>query len=266
MVRSGRRRKSRVYGAQRRRQARARTIRWAVRIAAAVVVVSVGGRLLWQAARSRPHFAVQDVQIVGTQTIAAGDLRELAGVTIGTSTWDVDLEAVRQRVLRHPWVANARVRRSLPSALIVTVREHRPVAAIRVGDASYAVDRRGGIFASLTEEASEDLPEISGVPAADLTGKAPSTASELRQTAALIRILSRHRRIVKAHIDESAGVTLHAAALPAVPIHFGWGGWKRKRRRLNRVLEFWSGRESQLEEVNLAFGGQVVVRLRAGVG
>ena len=230
-----------------------------------VVVVAVGGRLLWQAARSRPHFAVQDVQVVGTQTITPADVRELAGVTIGASTWDVDLQAVRERVLRHPWVANARVRRSLPSTLIVTVREHRPIAAIRVDDASYAVDRRGGIFAPLTAEASEQLPEISGVPAADLTVKAPSTASAIRQTTALIRILSRHRRVAKAHID-SVGVTVHAAALPAVPIHFGWGDWKQKRKRLNRVLEVWSGRESHLEEVDLAFGGQVVVRLQGGVG
>jgi cell division protein FtsQ len=236
-----------------------------LRIAAAAVVLATGGQLMRQAARSCPHFVLNNIEVVGTEASRASDIRDLTGVSVGTNTWDVDLEAVRERVLSHPWVASARVKRRLPHGLVVTVREHRAIAVTSLGEAVYAVDRRGGIFAPVDAEANMQLPLITGVPEPGLSDAAPRADTALRQTAALIRILRRHHNVAEVHIDREAGVTVREGTIPDVPIHFGWGDWKRKRRRLDAVLALWSGRESQLEAVNLTFEDQVVVRLRGKI-
>ena len=266
MVRFRGRRNRRVRGAAIRRDARARAIRWMLRIAAVVAVVALGGRLLWQVVRSRPHFALNNIEVVGVETARAAGIRDLVGINVGVNTWDVDLQAVRDRVLSHPWVASVHVRRRLPDGLGVTVREHRAIGAVRLGDAAYAVDRRGCIFAPLDAEAGSQLPQVTGVQEEDLSERGRRAESTLRRTAALIRILGRHHRVATVHVDREVGVTVRAADLLAVPVHFGWGEWKRKRRRLDAVLALWSGRESQLEAVSLAFGDQVVVRLWEGIG
>jgi hypothetical protein len=206
------------------------------------------------------------IEVVGVETARAAGIRDLVGINVGVNTWDVDLQAVRDRVLSDPWVASVHVRRRLPDGLGVTVREHQAIGAVRLGDAAYAVDRRGCIFAPLDAEAMSQLPQVTGVQEEDLSERGRRAESTLRRTAALIRILGRHHRVAAVHVDREVGVTVRAADLLAVPIHFGWGEWKRKRRRLDAVLARWSGRESQLEAVSLAFGDQVVVRLWEGIG
>jgi hypothetical protein len=265
VVRFRRRRNRRVRGAAPRREAWARAIRWMLRIAAVAAVVAMGGRIVWQAVRSSPHFAVNQVEVVGVETARVASIRDLVGVNVGVNTWDVDLQAIRDRVLSDPWVASVHVRRRLPGGLVVTVREHREIAAVRLGDAVYAVDRRGRIFAPLDVEASSQLPQVTGVLEEDVSERGRRAEGTLRRTASLIRILRRHHRVTTVHVDRKKGVTVRVADLLDVPIHFGWGDWKRKRRRLDAVLDLWSGRESQLEAVSLAFGDQVVVRLWEGI-
>jgi len=234
-------------------------------IGAVAAVLAVGGQVVWRAVRSHPHFTLRNVDLVGAETLAATDIRDIAGLVAGVSTWDVHPEVVRERILRHPWVANVRVRRRLPDSLLVAVREHRAVATVGLAGASYAVDRRGRIFAPLSAEAAAGLPRIIGIEAAQLSGGDRRTVGTLRQACALIRILSRHHRVAEVHVDTALGMTARAADLLAVPIHFGWGDWKSKRRRLDTVLALWSGREGQLGAVSLAFGDQVIVRLRKGI-
>ena len=69
-------------------------------------------------------------------------MRALADVPIGVNTWDVDLGAVRARVLEHPWIAEVEVRRWLPDGLILAVRERRAIAVLTLNGTPQAVDRR----------------------------------------------------------------------------------------------------------------------------
>lgn len=224
------------------------------------------GVLLRQAIRSWPEFAVQDVRVTGTEVVGAAQVRALANIAAGTNIWDVDLEAVRARVRQHAWIADADVRRWLPNSVVVAVEEHRPIAVLPVGGTPWAVDGRGELFAPLPTEAARELTQITGMMAVAAEAPGGRTAYLLRRVAALHHLLHRHHSITEVHVDETRGVTVRARDLGDVPIHLGWGHWRRKCRRLEAVLALWRGREHRLDAVSLAFNDEVVVRVRPGTG
>jgi cell division protein FtsQ len=240
------------------------TIRWTVGVAVVVVAGAIGARGVWDAVRSRPHFAIREVSVVGADRVSTREIRDLARVPAGTNTWDVDPAAVRRRVLRHPWIHTVRVQRALPDGLVVSVREHQAIAAAVSSETAYAVDRRGRIIARLPS-ATTDLPLIRGFSARDLSRRDPAVEGGLRQAATLVRILSRFHPVAEVEVDRVSGLTVRAFELPEVPIAFGWDDWKRKRLRLDTVLSLWAGRESQIRAVSVMFDGDVVLQLRDGI-
>jgi len=239
---------------------RSQGVRWAVAIVIAGGLGAAGGRFLWPAMQSRPHFALREVTVVGADRVPPQEIRDLARVPIGSNTWTVNLTAVRRRVLRHPWVRNARVRRSPPDCVIVTIREHHDIAAVVSADGTYAVDRRGRVITSLPAQPT-DLPWIRGIATDDLAMGNPRIASELREAASLIRTLGRFHRVAGIEVDPVVGLTVRSAQLPDVSIAFGWGDWKRKRQRVDAVLALWAERQDEIRAISVVFEDNVVLEL-----
>jgi cell division protein FtsQ len=228
--------------------------------------------------RARAEFAVAAVRVAGAEARVAEDVRALAQVPIGANIWDIDLDGVRERVLRHDWVAEADVRRELPGDIIVTVEERRALATLNIGGVPYGVDKRGQPFAPLGAAQASALPRITGFdPTAQKAQPARGEPEELgdieraaqalrllRRAAALVRVAGRRRRLTEMRIDPVAGLTVLTEELGAVPVTFGWKRWRDKERRLSSVVELWAGREAELEAVSLVFRDRVVVQLRSG--
>jgi hypothetical protein len=75
------------------------------------------------------RFHVRAVELEGTRYLELDDAVAHIGVAPGLSVWD-DLEPVEARLRTHPLVLEARVRRRLPSTLVLEVRERTPVALL----------------------------------------------------------------------------------------------------------------------------------------
>jgi cell division protein FtsQ len=86
----------------------------------------------------------------------------------------VDLEAIRQRLLRFGWVREARVSRRLPDTLVVDIVERRPAAIWQNRQQLALIDADGVVLEPVRLDAMPDLPLVIG-PAANLH------ASELRR-------------------------------------------------------------------------------------
>lgn len=263
---------------QRRRSQKQRAaITRGARALCSIVVLLVGGagiRAVWRSVRSRAEFTVSSVRVAGTNERIAEEVRALAGVPLGTNTWDIDLLGVRERVLGHLWVAEAEVRRELPDGIVVTVEERRALAALDVEGVPYGVDRRGQLFAPLDADHARTLPRITGLGDVRRVGTQTQAIQQvqevqlvrmLRRATALVRVAGRCCRLAEVRIDPVDGLTVLTEELGDVPVRFGWRRWRAKERRLDTVVTLWAGREADLETVSLAFRDQVVVQLRRGV-
>ena len=240
------------------------------------VAVAVGGaaglRLGWRALQENAYFVVERVDIAGAVRVPPDEIRILAAVSPGDNLWDLDLAAIRARVLRHPWVADARVRRTPPDALVIAIEERRLVGALSMDGVRIGIDARGDAFAALDLERAKAVPAITGI-VPDSKGRSLAvTRRRLRNVARLLRLLDGHGlgngqgTIGQVSVDGDAGVTVQMGANGQLPVHWGWGQWRHKRRRLDAVLELWASRTGDLVAVNVADGDRVVVRVRRGAG
>jgi len=105
---------------------------------------------------------VRDVVVEGAGDEHAREIEAYADVRDGEPLLEVDLDAVQGRVLEHPYVKTAKVRRLPPDAVGVEVVERRPVAALALGDL-YLVDADGFIFKRAGVGDALDLPVITGI-------------------------------------------------------------------------------------------------------
>jgi cell division protein FtsQ len=78
----------------------------------------------------------------------------------------VDLEAVRQKLLRYGWIADAHVSRRLPDTLLVDIVERTPAAVWQDRGQLTLIDAQGVLLEPVSPDAIPDLPLVIG-PGAD---------------------------------------------------------------------------------------------------
>lgn len=234
----------------------------AAAVVLALVVPWVGG-----IARRHPYFAVREVTVRHHGQLEPEAIRALAGVDVGMSVWDVDVEVAETRLLTNGWVRAAQVRRELPDRVVLSVREHRPIAILAVADevpGLYYLSANGRIFAPVAAGDARDLPFVTGLARKDVGGDDAFGPRAVRRALALLRQAERTPTlgtISELHVDRETGLTLMPIR-PALPIAIGWGEFGVKLGRLAEVLGHWTGRETDIREVSCLFDDDVVVRTR----
>lgn len=138
---------------------------------------------------------------------------EVAGILKGAARgniWLLSKEEIGRRILSHPFVREASVRKSFPDKLVVQIGEREPVAMINL-DALYYVDERGTVFKRLTAYDPKDFPILTGFARGDLAANDPVAVRNLRNTIVLLRHAeagSLSRNISEIHFDPAEGYTL----------------------------------------------------------
>jgi cell division protein FtsA len=210
-------------------------------------VLGVGVPWVAEVARHHPYFAVREVALRHRGELEPEAVRALAGVDVGSSIWDVDVDDVETRLLTNGWIRQAAVRRELPDRVVVHVRENRPVAILAVADEApglYYLAANGRIFAPVAAGDPRDMPFVTGLTRKDLAGDGAFGPRAVRRALALMRHAERQPAVGKVselHVDRELGLTL----MPIKPRCRSRSGGANttKLARVAEVLPFWSGRE-----------------------
>jgi cell division protein FtsQ len=142
--------------------------RWrAVASAIVVVLVLYATHRALAAIAALEIFEVRRIVVHGNHRLSSGEvLAQLEGLR-GQSILSVDLEEWRRGVLTSPWVADASLRRTLPSTVDVTVQERAPLGIGRINGDLYLVDDRGAVIDQYGPNYGDlDLPIIDGLSSA----------------------------------------------------------------------------------------------------
>ncbi len=129
-----------------------RPLMWVVGAAA----IWVGGTFL--VAQAREHWlyhleqlALKRIPVIRDGVLTDEEIRRIAGVAPGRNVLTIDLFQVRQRLLHHPRLAEARVQLDFPDQLTLEIRERIPIARVvlpAVGgvEAFYLLDEEGHVI------------------------------------------------------------------------------------------------------------------------
>jgi len=142
---------------RRKTQQRARRKR-AIIIGAALVVVAV---LAWVALFSSA-LATREVTVTGTQLTTTDEIVQTARVPLGTPLTRIPADAIRQRLLALPEVADVVLHRNWPHELGIEVIE-RTMVYQRINAGSYQwVDASGKIFHTASEPVEGVVADTAG--------------------------------------------------------------------------------------------------------
>lgn len=112
----------------------------------------------------RPEFMVRMMAVEEASSAVSADVREVLSLDFPISSFDLDLDALRERVEELDAVATAAVQVKSGGVLTVTVTERQPVAVWRTDDGLQLVDPTGHRVVGLaTRVERPELPLIVGV-------------------------------------------------------------------------------------------------------
>lgn len=110
-----------------------------------LAVVALVGGVAW-ALLGSSFFVVRSVQVTGAGTISRQRLIAAAGVKIGAPLIRVDTAEIARRVERITQVQSARVRRSWPDSIVISVVPRTPTFVVRDGRGYDVMDSYGVIL------------------------------------------------------------------------------------------------------------------------
>jgi cell division protein FtsQ len=123
-----------------------------------VIVGLLGGGFLWLI-RDHRVFHVAAVRVYGAERVPQPELIARAQIPPATSLFRISVERVRARLMQHPWIRDALVRRVYPNELEIIVYERRPSAILASGS-GYLIDGEGHLLSQATPAEVASLPRL----------------------------------------------------------------------------------------------------------
>ena len=121
----------------------------------------------------RPSFMVTSLEVAGADRPLEHAIREVARLDLPLSSFDLDLDGLRSRVVALTAVKSAELRVTPSGALQINVVQRLPVAVWRYADGLRLIDAEGVMTGMIAERADRsDLPLIAGDGAKDAIDEA----------------------------------------------------------------------------------------------
>lgn len=209
---------------------------------------------------------VGEIRIIGCLNAKEGELLDLARLDVGMEIWKLNLQELSQRLSRHPWVEKVQVRRDWARrALIIEVQERIPRALILLDDL-YLVDSQGKIFKKVGAREQVDLPVLTGLKAKEVQDQDKEAMGLIKEALKLLDLLAyrpffNQGSISEINLHKQKGLTIYTLER-GLPIHIGWGDYKDKLQRLEKVLPDIQKKGEEVEYVDLNHPRKVILKIK----
>lgn len=226
---------------------RSRALRWALGIALVLAAMAAG---LVQMTRLGV-FTIDRVVVHGNSRLSTGEVLTLVDGLKGESVFSADLARYRARLLDSPWVADATMRRLLPSTIDLRVIERVPIAVGRLGDQLFLVDPSGVIIDDYGPQyAQYDLPLVDGLVSTPSGGRPPVDIERARLVARFVDAIASIPAI-RQHVSQVNVADVHnlVAILDQDPVALRLGD-RDFAARLQRYLELAPSLKEQIQQID----------------
>lgn len=239
-------------------------LRWQPLLGLSLVIAFVA---VWLRLDPAGWFRLESIEVAApTAHLSVENITDLSQAPMGSPLMALELDVIKARMERHPWVRTVGLRRVLPGTLYIHVEEHEPAARIHLPE-TYLVSREGVIFKKAGPEEGADLPQITGLQG-EKSGITPRLRKQVRESLALINLLDRSGaldnyglRAVEWQADRRLALITKQDGLA---IELGTPPWQEKIDRLIQVLPHLTRNGQSPSKVMLDQSDGVIVRYGEG--
>ena len=217
----------------------------------------------YRALLTSPLLHVTRIHVSGCERLDPQTVIQQAQIPSGVNILSLDLDGVRDRVTKHPWIAATEISREIPDRIRIEITERKPLALIK-GQRFYLLDRQGVCFTSAAPGEHGGLPII--------TGFDPETLGPghilPREFILLIEDLYREsqlglpwRLISEIRWSRNAGLSIFTVR-GGIQIDLGSNNFGPKIAKLKKVLRYLEkkGLHPKLRGIDLSHGNRIFVR------
>lgn len=188
------------------------------------------------------YFNTTQIRVQGNQRLSRSAILNQTQIHTGDNILSLNLDMARLRLLSHPWVADAEIARILPATIVISIREHVPLAILDIGR-PLLLNASGDVFKEKSDAEQLDLPVIAGLDYADLRRPENLEGTPLGAAMEILKILSGEPDALAAFsanavaVDRDLGLTLYTSG-PIKSVFMGYDDYTAKYDKLNELIAY----------------------------
>ncbi len=242
-------------------------MKWVLRLGGMVLLAMI---LVWS--KQKTTALLQDVaglklgkvSVEGNHYLTEEEINKTVALPLGENMFKLDLEQATDRIKKLEWVDRVFIERRLPSSLLVSIRERKPVALLDNGTL-YGVDGEGRVLSPSTALLTEDLPLISGVALQPDAVGTTKMAEILKPALDFFAFLKRHDGVLAADVSEvnlSDREALKVTFIDGIQATFDPPISETELRRMALVLSDLNRKEKRAGTMDFRYRDMVLVKTR----
>ncbi|UCE17541.1 MAG: FtsQ-type POTRA domain-containing protein [Gemmatimonadota bacterium] len=234
-----------------------------------VVVTVLGflalmGHHVYTWALQTPFFEIQEIRVRGHHIISEERALSLIGIEEDCNIFRCDVDAVERRVAQDPFVRKADVKRRLPSKLLLSIEERKPLAFL--ADMIGMVDDEGVLLPPIAPEQWSDLPLLTGIGVEKIRFGEPLQSEPVAWAVSFLKAAAALNsngalEITEIDLSDMAHPLLYAGDR-SVPVRIGVTGSLSQLTSLPVVLADLERKGIEAEYIDVRFSNQILVRPR----
>ncbi len=244
------------------RPRRGRRLRRVLAMTGLIALVTLLSQVPWGELRAH-HAVVHGIRVAGTHYLDAARVASIAGLSEGQDLLRLDLVRARQRLLLHPRIARAEIRRRFPRGLDIRIEERVPVLLVRHG-VPWEMDSCGVLLEPLADGVTADVPLLNGPDVTRLRAGAQVGGPAIARALAWIRALDGRELQLSGQVSEVDVRDARATSLLLMDgtrvLAPAWPPDPRPLSALRVVLADLHQRGVAAREVDVRYDNQVIVR------
>lgn len=135
---------------------------------AALFGLILGGLQLHRMATTSEFFAIKKITIGGIVHFKRDAVLDVAGLQEGKNSLTLNITDIENNIRKSPWVDEVAVKRRLPDAFEIRIKERAPVFWIRQQGILYYADKNGSVIAPVETKNFLSLPTLEVMSGGDI--------------------------------------------------------------------------------------------------
>lgn len=184
----------------------------------------------------------------------------------GTSLLAIQPLKAEKALNQQPWIEHAELTRIWPDQVRIHIREHQPLALVKLEQKLYLMDTRGILFKVMEPHDPHDFPVITGLQADHFQRAEGNMTPLLARVFDFMELLREKNNslnlatVSEINVDSERGITIYPAELN-LGVSIGFQGHSQKLANLQKVLPHLKehGNLANIEKIDLNFPQRVLV-------
>jgi len=209
---------------------------------------------------SSPYIKLEQIIVTGVDEDIKQEMIELSGLNSDSSMLSINLNEIKEKMERHPWIRSVELEKRFPHTLIIKAEKEVVTAMVLLDRLTY-MNSSGILFKEVEQADDKDYPLITGI---SRIGKVRD--KQLKTAATVLDLFKTEtgtwspKEISEIHISEDCDVSLYSISLPTV-IRMGSGELDVKKDDLEKITRHLkeTGQMQMVKAIDLNYRDGVVV-------